>query len=374
MEPTTLEEVRQAASRVDAVCLLAPIPTPENLGDGYIRRIDTIDNTILKSFVRIYLMGDRPDLRRIQAEKEDERRYFLQFDSRSCWQRRQIFDLIRRSGRLYIHSVYRFVAGPVSRRLLKVLDLPGIRVVWDVHGAVPEEIEQTGDIPITLRAAEAEQRLYQKSSDIVCVTMAMEEHLRGKYGETGARMRLLPILPDMTNTVPSVPPPASGKPTVVYAGGLQGWQCVDAMIQLIDKTWDRYDYRFYTSDPDALMARWGPGEGKNHITAACIPPEEMDRAYRGCQYGLLLREDSPINAVACPTKLMEYIVHGLVPVLKSTAVGDVEAMGLGYITLEALENGRLLSEAERRTTAENNLAILRKTAEGIWRQADAIMI
>ena len=151
MEPTTLEEVRQAASRVDAVCLLAPIPTPENLGDGYIRRIDTIDNTILKSFVRIYLMGDRPDLRRIQAEKEDERRYFLQFDSRSFWQRRQIFDLIRRSGRLYIHSVYRFVAGPVSRRLLKVLDLPGIRVVWDVHGAVPEEIEQTGDIPITLR-------------------------------------------------------------------------------------------------------------------------------------------------------------------------------------------------------------------------------
>ena len=357
----------------DTVCLLAPLPAPEELTDGYCRRIDSIDSLLPEPFIRIYLMGDRPQFMKILAEKRDERHYYLQFNSASLFQRQQIFSLIRRSGRLYVHSVYRFVAGPVSARMLRALSLPGVKILWDVHGAVPEEIEQGGDLPIARRAADAEKALYEKSSVIICVTKTMVDHLRNKYGEPKARMLVLPILPEMgERSFVQAPPILPEKPTVVYAGGLQSWQCVGDMIALMNRTWDRYDYRIYTPDPGALTAQWGPGEGKDHVFIASAAQEEMGKAYQGCRYGLLLRNDTAVNRVAFPTKLIEYISYGIVPVLKTAAIGVIEELGLGYITAEALEKGELPSEADRRATAENNCRILQKEAETIRHRAEEI--
>ena len=93
-------------------------------------------------------------------------------------------------------------------------------------------------------------------------------------------------------------------------------------------------------------------------------PEEMDAAYRGCQYGLLLREDSAVNTVACPTKLLEYVSHGIVPVLRSEKIGDIRELGLGYVREADLMEGRLPLEAERLALAEQNAAILREETTG----------
>jgi len=363
MERIGFDAVRRLAGSVPTVCLLAPMPDAGDDADGYLHRIRTIDETALSSFVRVYLMGDRPDLARVVAEKRDEHHYFLQFNSKSIRQRRQIFSLIRSCGRLYIHSVYRFVAGPVSRRMAKALDLPGVRIVWDVHGAAPEEIEMNGELPAAARAAEIERALYRRSGAIVCVSRAMEEHLRSKYGPAEAEVLILPIFAADGDQPPEAPEKTGGRPVVVYAGGLQRWQCVEEMIRLIDSTWDRFDYRIYTPDPEELMARWGPGEGKNHITVASVPHREMPAAYRGCQYGLLLREDNAVNRVACPTKLIEYIRYGIVPVLQSSRIGDFAALGLAWVEKEDLLAGNVPDGRKLEEIRSANRTVLEKTAE-----------
>ena len=365
MERILLDRVRRAAAEKECVCLLSPMPSAEPESDGYLRRIRAIDETVLEPYVRIYLMGDRPDLRGVLAEKRDEKHFLIQFDSGSFFQRRQVFSLIRRCGRLYIHSAYRFVAGPVSPKLLDVLDVRGVKTVWDVHGAVPEEIELSGDLLIARRGAAAEEALFHKSSVIVCVTRAMEDHLRSKYGRTAAETVLLPIFDQQTATASADPYPASAaeKPVVVYAGGLQKWQCVDAMIDLIDKTWDRYDYRIYTPNPEALLKSWGPGEGKRHITVASVPPAEMDAAYRGCRYGLLLREDMVVNNVAFPTKLLEYVSHGIVPVLWTSRIGDAEAQGFSWVKKEDLLAGRVPDDQTFEKQRAANFTALAKHAD-----------
>jgi glycosyltransferase involved in cell wall biosynthesis len=66
--------------------------------------------------------------------------------------------------------------------------------------------------------------------------------------------------------------------------------------------------------------------------------------------GLLLRDPHPLNAVASPTKLAEYLLCGL-PAVTSTGIGDLDAViekeGLGVL-VDGFRDPRRLEEAFRR--------------------------
>jgi hypothetical protein len=83
-------------------------------------------------------------------------------------------------------------------------------------------------------------------------------------------------------------------------------------------------------------------------------PEEMEEEYKLCHYGLLLRDDTAVNRVSFPTKLMEYVHNGVVPVMKSVNVGDFRATGLGYVSADDLRTERIPDELMRSSVAENN--------------------
>ena len=346
------------------ICVFAPMFSRSGPADGYIQRIRLVDKRLLKGFLRIYLMGDCPELEAESVQWIDPNHVFIRFDSADQEQLDWVFDLISAAGRTYIHSAYRFIAGYVAPELRQILTLPGVKHIWDVHGAVPEEIELNGDLPLAEIAEKVEEELYRTAKIMVTVSRAMEDYLTEKYGAFSGNSFVLPMMEPHADSPTFTPRPMpGGKPVVLYSGGLQSWQNVPAMLDLISATADRYEYRLFVSDVGELRSLWGDRPGWEKVTAGTRTPAEMEREYAAAHYGLLLRDDIPVNRVSCPTKLMEYISHGVVPVLRSPEIGDFAAMGLCWVSEEDLINGTLPAAGKREEMAQSNRSILGRMSD-----------
>lgn len=80
--------------------------------------------------------------------------------------------------------------------------------------------------------------------------------------------------------------------------------------------------------------------------------------YQTAHYGFVLRDDITVNNVACPTKLVEYLQYGILPILLTPNIGDFAARGMEYLPLEDLLAGKLPSEEQRRQMAARNGEVL----------------
>ncbi len=351
------------ASRSPSVVVMAPMFTEENGKDGYIQRIRSIDELVLKDRIRFYIMGDHPELDQIVVKKIDNDHYYLEFNSENLEHMQYINSLAFRCGTLYVHSVYRFMAGPVSHMMQGILDVTNIRIFWDVHGAVPEECVLNGDPGIAKVAGSVEEKLFQKSDVIICVNEAMKNHLKDKYFKaTNASFVILPIIGNIQHGAIYATSPNNKKPVVIYSGGLQAWQNVEEMLRIAIETKERYEYRFFVADPKALVEKAGR-ENLDGISIRSVGPDQIGKEYVGCNYGLLLRDDIAVNRVACPTKLIEYVENRIVPVLKSKKIGDFEKLGLNCVLEQDLLDGRLPDENIRFEMAEKNLLCLESIKE-----------
>jgi len=136
------------------------------------------------------------------------------------------------------------------------------------------------------------------------------------------------------------------KPVVVYAGGLQRWQNIEMMQDIISKTGDKYRYDMVVNNPVLFRKEYGKRALPGEITVHALKPEEMGSAYVNSHFGFILRDDIAVNNVACPTKLIEYLCYGILPVMKTTQIGDFVRLGMEYITAEDLEQGNIPSMNE----------------------------
>ena len=338
----------------NAVCVLAPVFTDMD-ADGYLRRIRAVDERVLSSLERIYMTGEAPGLRRERVRAMGNGTVFVEFDCGARLQRQRAFSLIRRCGRLYIHSAYRLFAGDGSEKLTDLLRLPDVRIVWDVHGAVPEETELCASPELVERAAAAEEALYRRSDALVSVSAAMEAHLEEKYGPCRAERFRLPLMEDSGRYAGGRKPLVNGRPAAIYAGGLQPWQNIPALLDLVSRTTELYDWRLFVPEPRALDVLWWDRPDRDKVRIDRKDPGEMGAEYDMAHYGLLLREDSPVNRVSCPTKLAEYILRGAMPVLRSARVGDLSALGTEYVTEGEFARGCIPTEKERAAMADRNL-------------------
>ena len=352
------------AALYKSIVVLAPIYTKENEKDGYIRRIKTIDEDILSKNVRIYITGDHPELDELRVRKCSKCVYCVEFNSTNAIHIEFIKNLVSRCGRIYIHSVYRLLSIDPADRMQELLDIPGLKIIWDVHGAVPEECCFLGEPVIGAIAGEIEKRLFVKAQIIICVSKSMERHLKNKYpNSTSAVFIVLPILGKnrkkhgnkiLQNKKRSV----DGKPVVIYSGGLQKWQNVPEMIQLVKATADYYNYRFLVSDPQRLVEMI-PAEILEKIQIRSVPADEIENEYLECHFGLVLRDDNTVNRVACPTKIIEYLEYGIIPILKSENIGDFKELGMNYIAEKDLLEKNYPDEIKRLKMVENNKSVIK---------------
>lgn len=79
----------------------------------------------------------------------------------------------------------------------------------------------------------------------------------------------------------------------------------------------------------------------------------MLSAYSSADYGLIFRKYSIVNKLACPTKLIEYISNGIVPIAEYTNLGDFTDKTVSYINKEEVKSLNLPVK-ERKEMASRN--------------------
>lgn len=329
------------------ILVVAPFPTKENEKDGMIQRVAAIDG-LMKDVKRTYV--DVSFRRYTSLQQETFGRatiYRLNFFIHFQW----LFRLVREARLVYIHSAY---------NALKILPFfPKNKVIFDAHGIVPEELADDGHVLASRILSIAERTAVRRSRLLVSVTQRMREHFMGKYGRSNANDLIYPILPhfDLSSESRDTALKASRTPgSVIYAGGLQSWQNVDKMITASAQC-PKLSYTFLTGDVATLRRKLNAAQLTQAVCESA-PPQAVKDRYLTHVYGYILREPILVNAVACPTKLIEYLYWGVLPVVITPKIGDFDEHTLHSISLQDFVAGRLPSAADEALMRENNRATL----------------
>ena len=341
---------RAAGWRV--ILVMAPYFYPDRLNDGYYQRVQHIDKLMGEGVLRIYASWIGADAF-LRCHVVDQEHYELVYSHPQ--DDRLLLSVAKVVDRVYHHSIA--CANEIVTRC------PSVSKIFDMHGAYPEELRMYGRHEQAALDEQQERLALESDSLIICVSQSMTDHLKAKYPTYRARFLLLPIFQQRALDVDFSAchrPLHNGKPIVVYSGGLQLWQQIDRMQDAMTTVDTQCAYRVYTPDPDGFLERWGTRSRPADLEVSSKTAAELALAYPSCHYGFLLREDTVVNHVACPTKLVEYLANGIIPILYSPKIGDMQALEMAYIPLEDFLVGKLPDETERCKMAAHNAAILRK--------------
>jgi hypothetical protein len=240
------------------------------------------------------------------------------------------------------------------------------KIIVDVHGVVPEEMLFV-DKPFEAAVCQAVERVMVRNAHLlIVVTQKMACHFLQKYRDDvdPSRLVTLPVLDSRYAEQRSLHPKRkAGTLHLVYAGGVQKWQNIDLMLQTLQQLASfRQDWRagIYVP-PEAVrdvqnkvkLLRCG-----RHIEVGSFTHDEVVSKYLTIDLGFVLREATLLNEVAMPTKLVEYITYGVVPVVLSPDIGDFVQYGYKYLTLQDLFDHRKVDHAALEAMRASNFQTL----------------
>jgi glycosyltransferase involved in cell wall biosynthesis len=329
-------------------------PLPE-LKDGYFQRIHAIDSIFSKRW-RIYFNIEYHTIGYPFFGLREEKALYVNArpDPLSGL---LLMLFILRCRQVYFHSVIRLL----SRWQRLVMKMPFVKKIWDVHGAVPEETAFQGDV-VQARTFEKFEALAASWADVILVVSnAMGRHLCNKYGSSlEQKIVLLPIITRYKLPRNNEREEAGPLPKVIYAGGVDKWQQIPLMLETIAKSYDRASWHIFTQNP-AVFHSLMPEELKNKdIPIQTATRDEMLRMYTEYAFGFILRDGNILNIVSCPTKLVEYIAMGVIPILQETRLGDFVGLGLQYVTRDDFVMGKIPDREERQKMRIINTEVYRK--------------
>ncbi len=242
--------------------------------------------------------------------------------------------LLRSADVCYFHSVYNVSqALPLIPFIKKTT-----RIVLDIHGVVPEENKLEGKQFLSKWYNMCERYVIGKAKTVIAVTQEMVRHFRGKYPQHNPEYLVYNILPN--NVIAdnyTIPDTAAkeGRINIVYSGHLQVWQNIPLMVDLIRANLsDRVVFYILSGDPDGVkhhLKEKGLSADMEGIVVDSVSPSRLREYYDIAHYGFVLRDDIVVNHVACPTKIVEYLHYGIIPIVKSEQIGDFLSLGYEYI-------------------------------------------
>jgi glycosyltransferase involved in cell wall biosynthesis len=254
---------------------------------------------------------------------------------------------------IYVHSIHNgFRALPYYLFRFK-------NIFTDMHGVFPEELHYCGKKTAAWLYGIIERITVRYSMALVLVTDAMGRHFREKYGPHRSKIYTIPIFDNFsidegnTRRVP-------GKPALIYAGGTQKWQNVDLMLESLKKVHGGCTVTILTPDLETFSRKLAEYGLTNTVQLLSVPKQEVYEYYCRSDLGFILRDDSIVNRAACPTKLVEYLSCGVIPIVLQSEIGDFAEMGYSYSTIERLADGSLPSGEELDSMRENNYRIVRE--------------
>lgn len=311
------------------ICYFAKHPK-DNPTQGMDHRIIAIDN-IMGDFQRIYIYLSF--FRNIIMKSSYINDKAVQYELNFFIHFNLVFRLIMESKLIYIHTAINGLKAIPFFFLNR-----NKKFICDLHGVVPEECLMNKEYIKYFFFSFSEFMCVKYAKKIIYVTKTMQEHYNNKYSSLSSKGIVLPIFEDFP--VNKISEKKDLPIKVVYAGGCQKWQNVDEMINLA----------INSASPDIHFNFWIP---KNEIVKyqALIPSNlneyisfnngtkiEVFEQLKLSHFGLLLRDDVKVNNVACPTKLIEYLHFGVIPIVKNKHIGDVRYYDLKLILANQLSD------------------------------------
>jgi hypothetical protein len=338
------------------IAVVAPFPTEDRVQEGWMSRIAAVDRLLI-DFPRLYIVfgdhhvaGVHDKLRQVT-----EKAWEICLNAKSSVHKSAMQQIVDQVQGVYVHTVH------LAENIVEFLDSG--KFVVDMHGIVPEEEIMLGRPECAPHFANVEQAVLTHARCVVVVTNAMTEHFAQKYPELRPRYLCLPIF-ETYASIPERTPVAEGsefvRPSALYSGGTQVWQNIDAMANLVSKTSELVRFSFYSHDFGTIRSKLaGLGEKHDLFIGAALK-QDLPSIYVGHDFGLVLRDESPVNRVSCPTKLSEYLFFGLIPVVRFPRLGDFEEFGYWYVTEEEFLQGMIPDATSREWMREQNrLSIFR---------------
>lgn len=199
----------------------------------------------------------------------------------------------------------------------------------DLHGAAPEEARYTrlaagrSDMSMVRWLEQVEARIVRRFDKLIVVAPKMIAHLEEKTGvPIRAKTAVLPVFADETFFKPLRKEHfkrelgLDGKTVFLYSGGMQRYQCIEETIAWFRALSARIPNAFlvvFTPAPDVAKARVSAvlGDLPDNIRIASVCNADLADHVSAADFGFVLREPEVLNAVASPTKAVEYLARGV---------------------------------------------------------------
>lgn len=335
------------------IVFLSDYPDELTERDGMMRRVAAIDS-MFAGHRRLYLQMSFKRYKRrtvaVQGLVTVERaNFFVHY--------RYIDLRLREASCIYVHSIF---------NALKPSHLWRFRhkTVFDAHGIVPEELVFAGRHRLAKVCGFAESMMVRNCGLLVVVTQKMGQHFLKKYRGRLDASRIL-TLPN-TDFSPTPPPKSRGEKDkspilrLIYAGGVQKWQNIEVMVETLRQLGAaRQDWHASIYVPESaicdVQAKVNLAGCSGRVTVGSLPHGEVMREYARADVGFVLRDPTLFNQVAMPTKLVEYMNYGVVPIVLSPDIGDFLGFGYRFLTIgDLLDKGRLHPETLEQMRAVNS--------------------
>ncbi|NRP30880.1 MULTISPECIES: hypothetical protein [unclassified Aliiroseovarius] len=199
----------------------------------------------------------------------------------------------------------------------------------DLHGAAPEEARYTrltagrSDMSMVEWLNEVEDQIVRRFDKLIVVAPRMIEHLEVKTGVSlHAKASVLPIFADESFFKPLHKEyfkrelGLDGKIVFLYSGGMQRYQCIEETIvwfQALSARIPNAFFLMFTPEPKVAGQRAEAimGELPGNIRIASVDQANLADHMSAADFGFVLREPELLNAVASPTKAVEYLARGV---------------------------------------------------------------
>lgn len=246
------------------------------------------------------------------------------------------------------------------------------RVIVDLHGAAPEEVEFSRKLTdgkgdsFCLWLNRVEKKIIDRADHILIVAKKMREHLAEKWGvESGENISVVPIYLDVSGVDAYLNCHRQNGNVFVYSGGAQGYQCIKSMLTLfchIKRIQQDASLLILTPDVDIFEREIANvfHEKPDFISIKSVNHGGVIENLKRCNYGFVLRSDETLNKVSCPTKINEYLAAGLMVIC-------TQFSGHGPSAIEETDAGVVVSLSVDSKEAEllvEKLAECREKYEG----------
>jgi hypothetical protein len=348
---------------INSIVFLADLPQFEE-AEGMMQRIVAIDN-IFKNQSRLYI--STPKKGRIKKSRviiawlllqfykpldfknklcikvttdNKEKLLNYSFNKRSIIDICKVIQLLSKANKIYVHSLYNGLV------FIDILMLLKKKIILDIHGLVPEEKLFMGDSKKSVRVInKIEEKIFKISDILVSVSNKMKNFYIKKYPFlTDKQFIALPIFDAHL-------PPAEIRDInnlyFIYAGGLQKWQNIDKIVAAIKIMPDDFSYIFLVPNYDLKEMKIkieSLNINMQKIEIQSVSKNKIYDYYQKSTFGFIIREEIDINQASCPTKLIEYLSNGVIPVVLQPEIGDFNDLGYKYILLEDLKNGKKFNQ------------------------------